>query len=61
MDLIQLVVVLVIIGVALWAIESLIPLDPTIKNIIRVVIILVALLWVLTFFGLLPGHHVVVS
>jgi hypothetical protein len=54
-------VVLVIIGVALWAIESLIPLDPTIKNIIRVVIILVALLWVLTFFGLLPGHHVVVS
>jgi hypothetical protein len=61
MDLIQLIVVLVIIGVALWAIESLIPLDPTIKNIIRVVIILVALLWALTFFGLLPGHHVVVS
>ena len=53
MSLIQLVIVLVVFGVLLWAINSYIPMDDTIKKILNVVVILVVLLYVLSAFGLL--------
>lgn len=54
MDLITLVVGLVIIGVALWLIETYVPISPPIKVVIRVVVVLVIVLWLLRLFGL--GH-----
>jgi hypothetical protein len=54
MELVQLLVVLVVIGLLLWAIETAIPMDPTIKQIIRVVVIVAICLWLLSIFGLLP-------
>ena len=51
--LIQLVVLLVIIGVALYVIETLLPIDATIKKLIHIVVILAVLLWLLQAFGLL--------
>jgi hypothetical protein len=56
MPLIQLIVVLAVVGLLLWAIESVIPMDPTIKNIIRVVVIVAVCLYLLSVFGLLPGN-----
>ena len=53
MTLIQLVVVLVVLGVLLWAINAYIPMDATIKKIVNVVIILVAVLYLLSAFGIL--------
>jgi len=53
MLLIQLVIVLVIVGVALWAINNYIPMDATIKKILNVVVIIVVLLWLLSIFGIL--------
>jgi hypothetical protein len=53
MPLIQLVIVLVIVGVALWAINNYIPMDATIKKILNVVVIIVVLLWLLSVFGIL--------
>ncbi len=53
MPLIQLVIVLVVLGVILWAINTYIPMNATIKTIINVVVILVAVLYVLTAFGVL--------
>jgi uncharacterized membrane protein len=52
--LISLLVTLILVGVALYLI-GLIPMDPTIAKVIRVVVIVVALLWVLSMFGLLPS------
>jgi hypothetical protein len=53
--LIQLIVVLVIAGLILWAIGQ-IPMDPVISRIIRVVIIVVVCIWLLYFLvGVLPG------
>lgn len=56
MPLIQLLVVLIIIGVLLWLVETYIPMDPGIKQLIRVVAIIVAvviaLFWLLDTFGL---------
>jgi uncharacterized membrane protein len=52
--LISLLITLIFVGVALYLI-GLIPMDPTIAKVIRVVVIVVALLWVLSVFGLLPN------
>jgi len=56
MELIQLVVLLAVIGVILWAINTYIPMEPHIKQIINVVVIIAVCLWLLSLFGLLPGH-----
>jgi hypothetical protein len=53
MPLIQLVVALVVFGVLLWAINTYIPMDATIKKILNVVVVLVVLLFVLNAFGIL--------
>ena len=49
--LITLVVVLVVIGLVLWLIEARLPIDPTIKRVIEVVVILAVCLYLLRFFG----------
>lgn len=57
MSLVNLIVVLVLIGVALWAINTFVPLDPKIRTIINVVIVIAVVLWLLQAFGLLAGLH----
>lgn len=51
-SLIGIVVVLILIGVALYLV-SLIPMDGTIKRIIQVVVIVVIILWLLQALGLM--------
>jgi len=51
MPLIQLVIVLVVVGVILWVINSYIPMQSTIKRILNVVVIIVVVLWLLSVFG----------
>jgi hypothetical protein len=53
MPLIQLVIVLVVFGVLLWAVNTYIPMEGNIKKILNVVVILVVVLFVLSAFGLL--------
>jgi hypothetical protein len=55
MTLISLIVTLVIVGLLLWAINAIIPMEPTIKRIINVVVIVAVCLWLLSAFGLLAG------
>jgi hypothetical protein len=56
MPLLQLIVVLIVIGVLLYVVESLLPIDPAIKNIIRIIILLAVVLWLLSLVGLIPGN-----
>jgi hypothetical protein len=51
MSLIGLVLVLIVIGVALYLVETYIPMSPPIKVVIRVVVVLVLVLWLLQIFG----------
>jgi hypothetical protein len=53
MPLIQLIIVLVIVGVVLWVINSYIPMQSTIKKILNVVVIIVVILWLLSVFGVI--------
>ena len=50
--LIKVLVVLIVVGVALWLVDRYIPMDPPIKILIRVVVILVIVLWLLRVFGI---------
>ena len=54
MGLIQLVVVLVVVGVILWAVNTYIPMDAKIKQILNVVVVIAVILWLLAAFGVLP-------
>jgi Flp pilus assembly protein TadB len=53
MPLIQLVIVLVVVGVILWLVNSYIPMQATIKKILNVVVIIAVILWLLSVFGLI--------
>ena len=50
---IQLVLVLVVVGVILWVINSYIPMQSTIKKILNVVVGIVVIIWLLSVFGLI--------
>jgi hypothetical protein len=51
MSLIHLVIVLAIVGVILWAINSYIPMQSTIKKILNVVVVVAVVVWLLSVFG----------
>jgi hypothetical protein len=51
MDLIQLLIVLIVIGVLLYFVNTYIPMAPPIKTLINIVVVVILLLWVLRLFG----------
>lgn len=60
MGLIQLVVILIVIGVLLWLVNTYIPMAAPIRTIINVVVIIFVCLWLLQAFGLFSGGPVFV-
>lgn len=55
MPIISLIIVLCVIGVILWLINTYLPMDPMIKRIINIVIIIAVVLWLLSALGLFTG------
>ena len=53
MPLIHVVVVLVVVGVLLWLVNSYIPMAGSIKSILNAVVVIAVVLWLLTVFGLM--------
>jgi type IV secretory pathway TrbL component len=53
MSLISLVVVLIVVGVLLWAANTYIPMDSKIKTIMNIVVVIAVVLWLLSAFGVL--------
>ena len=51
MSLISVIIALVVVGVALWLVNSYIPMDGKIKKILNVVVVVVLILWLLSAFG----------
>jgi len=52
MPLLQILLVLVVVGVLLWLVNSFIPMQGTIKAILNAVVIIAVVLWLLNIFGL---------
>ncbi|KAB0663819.1 hypothetical protein F6V25_15425 [Oryzomonas japonica] len=53
MPLIQVVIVLVVVGVILWVINSYIPMQATIKKILNAIVVICVIIWLLSVFGLI--------
>ena len=53
MSLISLVIVLIVVGVLLWAANTYIPMDQKIKTIMKIVVVIAVVLWLLSAFGVL--------
>ena len=53
MDLVNIVVVLIVVGVLLWLVNNYIPMDGKIKQILNIVVVIVVVIWVLQAMGLL--------
>lgn len=51
MTLLGLILSLVIVGVVLWLINQFVPMDPKVKTILNVVVIIVLILWLLSALG----------
>lgn len=59
MTLITLLITLVAIGIVLYVINTLIPMDPKMKTIVNIVVVCAVLLWLLQSFGFIgPTIHV---
>ena len=55
MPLTQLVMVLVVVGVLLWLVNTYIPMQGTIKSILNAVVVIAVVLWLLKGLGLLTS------
>jgi hypothetical protein len=55
MSLLAIIVYLVIVGVVLYVLNAVVPMDARVKLIVNAVIIIAVCLWVLNAFGLLGG------
>ena len=52
MTLLQILIVLIVVGVLLWLVNSFIPMQGTLKSILNAVVIICVVLWLLNVFGL---------
>jgi hypothetical protein len=50
-----LVIVLIVVGVLLWLINTYIPMDGKIKSILNAVVVIAVVLWLLSVFGILDS------
>ena len=53
MPLVHVIVVLVVVGVLLWLVNSYIPMAGSIKSILNAVVVIAVVIWLLTIFGLM--------
>jgi hypothetical protein len=53
MSLLTIILVIVVVGVLLWAINSFIPMDSKVKSILNIVVVIALILWLLQAFGVL--------
>jgi hypothetical protein len=52
MPLVQILLVLIVVGVLLWLVNSFIPMQGSIKSILNGVVVIAVVLWLLNVFGL---------
>lgn len=55
MPILTLIIILALIGLGLWAVNQYIPMQPTVKKILNIAVIVAVVLWLLSVFGILPN------
>ncbi len=52
MPILTILLVIIVVGILLWLVNSYIPMDGKIKNILNIVVVVVLIIWLLQVFGL---------
>jgi len=52
MSLLSILLVIIIVGVILWVVNTYLPMDRKIKTILNVVVVIILIVWLLRAFGL---------
>lgn len=55
MPILTILIVILVVGVILWLINSYIPMQHTIKSILNAVVVIVLVIWLLKVFGVLDS------
>jgi hypothetical protein len=55
MPILTILIVIVVAGVILWLVNSYIPMQRTIKNILNAVVVIILVVWLLNVFGVLDS------
>lgn len=55
MPLLNVLVVIIVVGILLWLVNTYIPMDRKIKSILNVVVVIILVIWLLKAFGLLDS------
>jgi hypothetical protein len=53
MPILTIIIVLIVVGVLLWLVNTYIPMQRTIKNILNAVVVIIVVIWLLQVFGVL--------
>jgi len=57
MPLIQVLIVLIVVGVLLWLVNTFIPMAGSIKSILNAVVVICVVVWLLNVFGLMGSIY----
>lgn len=52
-DLLNLIALIIVVGVALWLVNAFIPMPPAIKSLLNILILIVLVIYILQFFGII--------
>lgn len=55
MPILTVLLVLIVAGVVLWLVNTYIPMDRKIKNLLNIVVVIILVLWLLKVFGILAS------
>ena len=58
MSLLSLILALIVIGVLLWLVNTYVPMDGKIKNILNIVVVIFVVIWLLQGLGLLGSLRI---
>ncbi len=59
MPLLTIVIVLIVVGLLLWLVNTYIPMDSKIRSILNAVVVIIVVLWLLQAFGILGSLNAV--
>ena len=59
MSLVSLVIVLIVVGILLWLVNTYIPMDEKIKRVMNIVVLIVVVIWLPQVFGILDSINAV--
>ncbi|MEX2606757.1 MAG: Thivi_2564 family membrane protein [Kiritimatiellia bacterium] len=61
MPLLNIIITLVLVGVALWAINRFIPMAASVKKILNIIVVVVLCIWLLQVFGIIDGSSISIN